>query len=164
MEAGKQLSHKFDPCRKCRGRSATDAWTVGAIRVGCSDWIARSIVAPNIGDGSGSRSLPTVLRAGQHLEDRHDRVFADPASRSLRDVHRNMRTAGTRVVFDASGSAPGLAVQRTGCRAQLRSELRATLAGSGVTRFDDLPPEVLEFAASMIASDDPKHARLRRII
>ena len=36
-------------------------------------------------------------------------------------------------------------------------------SGQGIT-ITDLPPEFLEFFSSMIAMDDPRHARLRRIV
>ncbi len=37
-------------------------------------------------------------------------------------------------------------------------------SGSGATNIADLPPEFLEFFGSMINLDDPRHARLRRIV
>ncbi|MBF9129922.1 cytochrome P450 [Plantactinospora sp. S1510] len=37
-------------------------------------------------------------------------------------------------------------------------------SGKGATSIIDLPPEMNEFFGSMISMDDPKHARLRRIV
>ena len=37
-------------------------------------------------------------------------------------------------------------------------------SGPGATSFADLPPEFREFFGSMINTDDPRHARLRRIV
>jgi methyl-branched lipid omega-hydroxylase len=37
-------------------------------------------------------------------------------------------------------------------------------SGSGATNIADMPPEFLEFFGSMINLDDPRHARLRRIV
>ena len=37
-------------------------------------------------------------------------------------------------------------------------------SGPGATNIADLPPEFLEFYGSMINTDDPRHARLRRIV
>jgi methyl-branched lipid omega-hydroxylase len=37
-------------------------------------------------------------------------------------------------------------------------------SGSGSTNIADMPPEFLEFFGSMINLDDPRHARLRRIV
>ena len=37
-------------------------------------------------------------------------------------------------------------------------------SGAGATNITDLPPEFLEFFGSMINMDDPRHARLRRIV
>jgi cytochrome P450 len=37
-------------------------------------------------------------------------------------------------------------------------------SGPGATSIADLPPEFLEFYGSMINADDPRHARLRRIV
>ena len=37
-------------------------------------------------------------------------------------------------------------------------------SGAGATSIADLPPEFLEFYGSMINADDPRHARLRRIV
>jgi cytochrome P450 len=37
-------------------------------------------------------------------------------------------------------------------------------SGRGATNIPDLPPEFLEFFGSMINMDDPKHARLRRLV
>ncbi|GAA3246109.1 cytochrome P450 [Pseudonocardia petroleophila] len=37
-------------------------------------------------------------------------------------------------------------------------------SGAGATNIADLPPEFLEFYGSMINTDDPRHARLRRIV
>jgi cytochrome P450 len=37
-------------------------------------------------------------------------------------------------------------------------------SGAGATNITDLPPEFLEFFGSMINLDDPRHARLRRIV
>lgn len=37
-------------------------------------------------------------------------------------------------------------------------------SGPGATSVADLPPEFLEFYGSMINADDPRHARLRRIV
>ena len=37
-------------------------------------------------------------------------------------------------------------------------------SGAGSTSVTDLPPEFLEFYGSMINTDDPRHARLRRIV
>jgi cytochrome P450 len=37
-------------------------------------------------------------------------------------------------------------------------------SGPGATNIADLPPEFLEFYGSMINADDPRHARLRRIV
>lgn len=37
-------------------------------------------------------------------------------------------------------------------------------SGKGATNVPDLPPEFLEFFGSMINLDDPRHARLRRIV
>ena len=37
-------------------------------------------------------------------------------------------------------------------------------SGRGATNIPDLPPEFLEFFGSMINLDDPRHARLRRIV
>ncbi|MBW0115972.1 cytochrome P450 [Pseudonocardia abyssalis] len=37
-------------------------------------------------------------------------------------------------------------------------------SGAGATNVADLPPEFLEFYGSMINTDDPRHARLRRIV
>ncbi|HZG91930.1 MAG TPA: cytochrome P450 [Pseudonocardia sp.] len=38
------------------------------------------------------------------------------------------------------------------------------ISGKGSTSITDLPPEFLEFFGSMIGMDDPRHARLRRIV
>lgn len=37
-------------------------------------------------------------------------------------------------------------------------------SGAGTTSVVDLPPEFLEYFGSMINMDDPRHARLRRIV
>jgi cytochrome P450 len=37
-------------------------------------------------------------------------------------------------------------------------------SGHGATSIADMPPEFLEFYGSMISTDDPRHARLRRIV
>ena len=37
-------------------------------------------------------------------------------------------------------------------------------SGQGATTINDMPVEMLEFYGSMINMDDPRHARLRRIV
>src|SRR5207249_1796495 len=37
-------------------------------------------------------------------------------------------------------------------------------SGKGATSIPDIPPEFVEFFGSMISMDDPRHARLRRIV
>ena len=38
------------------------------------------------------------------------------------------------------------------------------LSGPGAVSTMDLPPEMVEYFSGMISTDDPKHARLRRIV
>ena len=37
-------------------------------------------------------------------------------------------------------------------------------SGSGAVSFFDLPAEMLEYFSGMISTDNPRHARLRRIV
>src|SRR5436305_115166 len=46
----------------------------------------------------------------------------------------------------------------------ISSQPKLFCSGQGATSAADLPPELLEFYGSMISMDDPRHAKIRRIV
>jgi cytochrome P450 len=46
----------------------------------------------------------------------------------------------------------------------ISSQPKLFCSGQGATSIPDMPPELLEFYGSMISMDDPRHAKIRRIV
>ena len=46
----------------------------------------------------------------------------------------------------------------------ISSQPRLFCSGQGATSIPDMPPELIEFYGSMISMDDPRHAKIRRIV
>lgn len=56
------------------------------------------------------------------------------------------------------------AVTRFADVAEISRRPETFLSGPGAVSLMDLPPEMVEYFSGMISTDDPKHARLRRIV
>src|SRR3954451_5597491 len=46
----------------------------------------------------------------------------------------------------------------------ISSQPKLFCSGQGATSIPDMPPELIEFYGSMISMDDPRHAKIRRIV
>ncbi|MFI5036299.1 MAG: cytochrome P450 [Acidimicrobiales bacterium] len=69
---------------------------------------------------------------------------------------------GTSVVFPPGPGYYALTRHRDVATASRHPE--AFLSGPGAVSILDLPPEMVEYFSGMISTDNPKHARLRRIV
>lgn len=56
------------------------------------------------------------------------------------------------------------AVVRHADVAAISSQPKLFCSGQGATSIPDMPPELIEFYGSMISMDDPRHAKIRRIV
>ena len=56
------------------------------------------------------------------------------------------------------------AVTRHADVAAISSQPKLFCSGQGATSIPDMPAEMLEFYGSMISMDDPRHAKIRRIV
>jgi cytochrome P450 len=56
------------------------------------------------------------------------------------------------------------AVVRHADVAAISSQPKLFCSGQGATSIPDMPPELVEFYGSMISMDDPRHAKIRRIV
>ncbi len=69
---------------------------------------------------------------------------------------------GTSMVFPPGGGYYALTRHRDVATASRHPEV--FLSGPGAVSIPDLPPEMVEYFSGMISTDNPRHARLRRIV
>jgi cytochrome P450 len=76
--------------------------------------------------------------------------------------HPGIRLEGTSIEFPESTGYYALTRHRDVASASRHPEI--FLSGPGAVSQIDLPPEMVEYFSGMISTDNPKHARLRRIV
>ncbi len=99
-------------------------------------------------------SMPPEVRDGAFKSLRRERPLAHFAEWDMRQVS----------AFAPPPGAGFWAVTRHADVAAVSRNPEAFRSGQGAVTVLDLPPELLDFFSGMVATDDPRHARLRRIV